>query len=84
VRLLLEVNSVDPNSKSKYGKTPLSWAAVKGHEPVVKLLLVVDSVDPDSKDMDGETPSSKAAAGGHEAVVELLQDYITNKTQTLT
>ena len=38
MKLLLE-KAVDVDSKdSLYDQTPLSWAARKGHEPVVKLL----------------------------------------------
>jgi ankyrin repeat protein len=36
--LLLAKDGVDPDSKSKSGRTPLSWAAEKGHEAVVRLL----------------------------------------------
>jgi ankyrin repeat protein len=39
VKLLLTTNGVDPDSKDKHGRTPLSWAAENGHEAVVKLLL---------------------------------------------
>jgi ankyrin repeat protein len=39
VRLLLAKDGVDPDSKdSRYGRTPLSWAAVNRHEAVVLLL----------------------------------------------
>jgi hypothetical protein len=71
-KLLLE-KGVDLNSKDNpYNRTPLSWAAEKGHEAVVRLLLAKDGVDPDSKDYYGRTPLSWAAGNGHEAVARLL------------
>ena len=66
---LLE-SGVQPDFKDSKGQTPLSWAAGRGHETVVKLLLAKDGVDPDSKDWLGRTPLSWAAE--HEAVVQLL------------
>jgi len=39
VKLLLEKDGVDPNSRDKNGQTPLLWAAWKGHDVVMKLLL---------------------------------------------
>jgi len=76
VKLLLDKEGVDPDSKgSYYNRTPLSRAAKNGHEAVVKLLLDKEGVDPDSKDSyNGRTPLSRAAANGHEAVVKLLLD----------
>ena len=50
VRLLLEQNYVEANSKDNYGRTPLSWAAQLGHEAVVGLLVERDDVEPDSED----------------------------------
>jgi ankyrin repeat protein len=38
VKLLLE-NKAEVNSQGKYCRTPLSYAARKGHEAVIKLLL---------------------------------------------
>jgi ankyrin repeat protein len=38
VELLVERDDVEADSKDEYGRTPLSWAAVGGHEAVVKLL----------------------------------------------
>jgi ankyrin repeat protein len=75
VKLLLAKNDVDPDSKDKYGQTPLSWAARCGHEAVVKLLLGKDGVDPDSQDTEyGRTPLLWATRNGHEAVVKLPLD----------
>jgi ankyrin repeat protein len=44
---------VDADSKNNDGQTPLSWAAVKGHEVVMKLLLDSGKVNPNAKDNDG-------------------------------
>ena len=57
-------------SKGNDGQTPLSWAAEKGHETVVKLLLTEDCVDQDSKDKDGRTLLSWAPSYGYGAVVK--------------
>jgi ankyrin repeat protein len=39
VKLLLERDDVALDSKDDYGQTPLSWAAIRGHEAVVELLI---------------------------------------------
>ena len=71
VKLLL-VGGADVESKDRpCGRTPLLWAAVKGHEAVVKLLLAREA-DVESKDRIGKTPLLLAAWNGHEAVVKLL------------
>jgi hypothetical protein len=63
----------NPDLQDSYGRTPLSWAAEKGNEAVVKLLLATEKVDLDSKDYSSRrTPLSWAAEKGHEAVVKLL------------
>ena len=64
--------STDVDAKDSRGRTPLSWAAARGHEAVVKLLLATGKVDPDSIDKYNQTPLSWAAGSGHEAVVKLL------------
>jgi ankyrin repeat protein len=63
---------VDLDSKDGDGRTPLSWAAERGHETVVKLLLETGRVNPNSKNGDGRTPLWYVAERGHEAVVKLL------------
>ncbi|KAH2670040.1 hypothetical protein KXV51_007008, partial [Aspergillus fumigatus] len=75
VEILLQTEDIDVESKdSEYGRTPLSWAAVNGHEGIVKLLLDTGRVDVDSKDSGGQTPLSWAAENGHEGIVKLLLD----------
>ena len=71
--LLVGRRYVDPDSSSGSGRTPLSWAAEKGHEGIVKLLLRRKDVNPDTPDtMSGRTPLSLAAKNGHEGIVKLL------------
>ena len=69
---LLKRGDVAADSQDDGGRTPLSWAAVGGHEAVVRLLVARDDVAADSQDDGGRTPLSWAAVGGHEAVVRLL------------
>jgi len=52
-------------------RTPLSRAAEKGNEIVVKLLLE-NGARPDFEDIDGQTPLSRAVEKGSVAVVQLL------------
>ncbi|KAH4217774.1 hypothetical protein HBH70_194640 [Parastagonospora nodorum] len=60
------------DSKDSNGQTPLSLAAARGHEAVVKVLVKREDVKADSKDNNGRTPLWWAAGGGHEAVVKVL------------
>ncbi|KAH6687283.1 ankyrin repeat protein [Plectosphaerella plurivora] len=82
VKLLL-ANGADVDAKyDHFGQTPLSWAAIKGHDEVVellcgivvKLLLRTGSIDSSSVDAYGRTPLSWATRKGRGAVVELLLD----------
>ena len=69
---MLEYDDVAVDSKDRYGRTPLWWAAENGHEAVVEL-LVEKGADVNSKeDRDGRTPLWWAAENGHEEVVKLL------------
>ena len=54
------------------GRTPLSYAAQEGYEPIVRLLLSRKDVTADSQDEDGCTPLCWAAMRGHEVIVRLL------------
>jgi ankyrin repeat protein len=65
MRLLMEKA---PDTRDSNGRTPLSYAAERGNEVVVKLLLNCD-VDPNS---DGWTPLSRAVERGSAAIVQLL------------
>ena len=76
VQLLIGSNCLD--SKDSYGRTPLLWAAIRGHDTVVQLLLATGQVDIDSKDKgvatpwEGRTPLLYASRSGHKAIVQLL------------
>src|SRR5215469_5157351 len=72
VKLLLDYDEVNADSRKNDGQTPLFLAAAMGHDAVVKLLLDTGRVDLNSKDTYGRTSLSLAAANGHEAVVKLL------------
>ncbi|KAB5581125.1 hypothetical protein GE09DRAFT_463702 [Coniochaeta sp. 2T2.1] len=62
--------TLDIDASDDFGRTPLLWAAEKGHEAVVKLLLDTGKVEINSKDSRyGRTSLSWAAEKGHEAVV---------------
>jgi ankyrin repeat protein len=71
--LLLD-KGANVKAKADFGQTPLSRAADKRHEAVVRLLLD-KGADVEAKDEYGQTPLSRAAANGHEAVVRLLQPH---------
>ena len=59
------------DEKDSIGRTPLSWAARKGHYVIVKLLLE-KGADIEAKDDIGWTPLLLAAEYEREAVVKLL------------
>jgi ankyrin repeat protein len=61
------------------GRTPLHWAAIKGHKDIAELLLA-NKADVDAKTngfgtAGGDTPLHFAALGGHKDVAELLLDH---------
>ena len=58
--------------RDEHGLTPLSWAAEKGHEAVVRILVGASATIDTKDDNFGRTPLSWAAKNGHEAVVRIL------------
>ncbi|RPA92087.1 ankyrin [Choiromyces venosus 120613-1] len=74
VKLLLTREDINPNTPdTKYGQTPLCWAARNGHEAVVKTLLAREDVNPNTPDTEcGQTPLCWAARNRHEAVIKTL------------
>ncbi|OKP14576.1 Inversin [Penicillium subrubescens] len=73
VKLLLENGQVDLNPRASDGHTPLSQAASRGHESVVKRLLVTGRVDVDMRGFNKHfTPLLWAAYRGQDSVVKLL------------
>ena len=72
VTLLIEKGGCDVNQRDCIGSTPLVWAALNGHEGVVKVLLGQDDINPNTANGSGETSLWCAAENGHEAVVETL------------
>ncbi|KAF9761315.1 hypothetical protein IL306_003866 [Fusarium sp. DS 682] len=53
-------------------RTPLFYAAARGHDAVVELLLDMDEDTVDIEDERGQTPLMRAAANGHDMVVQRL------------
>ena len=72
VASLLEVEGCDINQIDCAGNTPLVWAALNGHEGVVKILLKRGDANPDKPDVYGRTPLLLGAKNGHEGVVKIL------------
>lgn len=63
---------IDLDPIDSEGRTPLFWAATRGHELSVKWLLERDEVTADSRDKRGNTPFAWAAMEGQEKIIKLL------------
>lgn len=71
VELLLAINSVELDLKDRYGRTPLSWAALSGHKVIVQLLLE-KGAKLESEDENGKTPLLWAVSNKRKVIVQLL------------
>ena len=70
---VLDMKEWDVNAVDCMGSTALTWAAMRGHEGVVKMLLEREDVNPNQADTRyGWTPLWWAAGCGHERVVKML------------
>lgn len=58
--------------KDKDFRTPLAYAAAKGHHMMVKLLLDQPGINLDTRDTYRRTPLLQAARKGHSSIVEML------------
>jgi ankyrin repeat protein len=74
VKLLLNAECVNADSRDQDGRTPLSHAAWHGHGAVVKLLMDTECVNADSRDRFERTPLFYAAMWGRKSVIKLLMD----------
>ena len=70
--VVLIENRYNPNDKNTYSRTPLSYAADRGHDAVVKLLLEKGAELEIKDKYYDRTPLLYAAEKGYEAVVKLL------------
>jgi ankyrin repeat protein len=70
-KALLKQNPELVFSKDNDGRTPLHWAAEKGHKGVMELLLA-NQADINARNNNGRTPMQLASAKDHKDVVELL------------
>ena len=59
------------NARDKDNRTPLHWAANKGHKAVVEL-LIANGADVNAREKAGKTSLHAAAIGGHRDVTDLL------------
>lgn len=72
VRALLEEGGYDVNAQDSIDRTPLSYAADRGHKAVVQLLLD-GNADPNILGEQGRTPLSFAEENGHAEIINLLR-----------
>ena len=73
VAAILAMKEWDINARDSMGRTALAWAAVRGHENIIKILLQRKEVNADTKDAAYDrTPLLWAVELRHEGVAKLL------------
>jgi len=73
VSAVLDMREWDVNAADCSGNTALTWAAMGGHDGVVRRLLEQKGINPDQADTKyGWTPLSRAAVNGREGIVKML------------
>ena len=72
--MLLERQDVNPDhADPESGRTPLTWAAIMGHEKIVRMFLEREDVNLNHEDTEyNRTPLSWAVEYEHEGVVKML------------
>lgn len=76
VQKLLQLGA-NPNRRDQDRKTPLHYAALKGHIEIAKILLEAGA-DPNAKDPLDYTPLHFASQYGHPEIIKLLTEYNNN------
>ena len=67
--------NAQPDTKDGRGRTPLSYAAQKGHEDVVWLLLSRKDVDKNATDDSGYSPVQYAMKYNHRDIIPCLEPW---------
>ena len=71
----------NPNAADNQGKTPIYWAAYKGHTEIVKILAPL-TANPNAEDEDKDTPILIAARHGYSEIVKILAPLTDNPNAT--
>ncbi|KAJ5965898.1 hypothetical protein N7481_012612 [Penicillium waksmanii] len=71
----LSKHGADPNCRDQNGYTPLTWAVLSGHDPVIKILLAMSEVNPNLVDENGQQPLCWASKKGNKTAVRLLLEH---------
>ena len=67
----------DPNAPTKYGNTPIHWAAKNGYTEIVKILAPLTD-NPNAPNVDGKTPIYWAEHYGYTEIVKILAPLTDN------